>query len=353
MKRRSVIAILLALLLVFALVGCVAKGDQPSTEISAVDTSAENAADTSAEDVEEPSAAEENTLTIGCTLIDTTMQFYAGLAEGMKQACAEKGYELEVLGCKSEASTQINHIENFIEKGVDVIVIGPVVADAVSDSLKRAQEAGIKVVSYGEAVEYYDSDLIVNNYQGGYLVGQVGADYVNEVLGGRPAKIGYTDVGIAMQICAERKQGIEDAMKELLPEGSEIVGPQTCFTSDEGMNAADAYLQMQPDLDMILCISDGAALGAVEAVKAAGKTSENFAIVGFDATIEALQKIVNDDIMIASIGYAGPAWVGEKLVEMSEEVMAGTAEEHYLIDCEIVDKSNAQEFAADNGYVLN
>lgn len=295
---------------------------------------------------------EGDTLSIACTFSNLTNPLYASISETMQNLAAEKGYEIVVLGCEDEPATQVSQIENFIESGVDVIVLGVVARDSVTEVCARAQEAGIKIVAYGVGVENYDTELIVENYEGGYLAAQAAKDYVDNNLGGdTDIKIGLMDIGDGLKEGVDRRNGLIDGLAEFFPD-VEYLGPQECFTVEVGMDIADTYLQAEPDLDLIITLGDGGAIGASEAAKAAGKTNENFAVVGFDATQESLQKIVDEDMMVATIACGGSTWLGEKLFELAELAAEGTAEEHYDIPVEIITKENAEEFAEEQNFEL-
>lgn len=230
-------------------------------------------------------------------------EFFATMAEGAKahQAAHAADYDLVVNGIKDERdlSRQVALVDEMIAQGVAAIVIAPADSRALVPALKRAREAGIVVVNIDNKL-----DASVLNDQGISVpfVGpdnRAGARKVGEYLAGR-LKAGDR-VGVLEGIRTafngqQRRQGFEEAMKAA---GIVIADAQTAqWEMDQANRIAAAMLGEHPEIKALLCCNDSMALGALAAVKSAGRSGEVL-IVGFD-NIAAIRAAVKEGSVLAT-----------------------------------------------------
>ncbi|MGH6806995.1 MAG: substrate-binding domain-containing protein, partial [Ensifer adhaerens] len=84
---------------------------------------------------------------IGASLLTQQHPFYIELADAMKAEAKEKNVALEVAIANQDLNKQLADVEDFIVKGVDVIVISPVDSQGVRAAIEKAEKAGIKVIT--------------------------------------------------------------------------------------------------------------------------------------------------------------------------------------------------------------
>src|SRR5206468_183873 len=122
--------------------------------------------------------------------------------------------------------------------------------------------------------------------------------------------------------------------------GIEIVSSQTAnWERDQGYNVFQNMLQAHPDIQALFACSDLMALGAVEAIAAAGKTGK-IIVVGFDAFSEA-REAVNKGTMDATIAQS-PSEMGKTAVENAWKVLKGEKiQEDVSLKVELVTKADA------------
>jgi len=84
---------------------------------------------------------------IGASLLTQQHPFYISLAEAMKKQAKSDGIALEVSIANQDLSKQLADVEDFITKGVDVIIISPVDSKGIRSAINKAQKAGIKVIT--------------------------------------------------------------------------------------------------------------------------------------------------------------------------------------------------------------
>lgn len=230
-------------------------------------------------------------------------EFFVTMADGAREhhALHQDEYDLIVNGIKNEIdlAQQVALIDQMIASRVDAIVIAPADSKAMVPALARAAAAGIVVVNidnkldeaildeYGLSVPFVGPD----NFEGAERVG----DYLAERLetGEQVAILEGVPTAFNSQ---QRTAGFERAMREA---GMNIVAKQSAqWDQTTAVTVASGILVQHPNLAAMLCANDNMALGAVAAIRQAGKLGE-IAVVGFD-NISAVQTLVRDGAILAT-----------------------------------------------------
>ncbi len=235
-------------------------------------------------------------------------EFFKTMEDGAKahnRANVEE-YELRAVGIKNEqdVSKQIDLVESMIAQGVDAIVIAPADSKALVKVCKKAMDTGIIVVNIDNK---FDDEVLSDqgvkipfvgpdNRKGAYKAGKYLAQNLEP--GDQVAIIeGIPSAFNAIQ----RTAGFEDAMKEAQ---AEIVSSQSAYWEMEPANrVASAVINEYPDLKAILCANDKMALGAVAALKSAGK-EDDVLVVGFD-NISGAQQLLKEGSILCTIDQHG------------------------------------------------
>lgn len=230
-------------------------------------------------------------------------EFFMTMAEGAEahQKAHQDDYDLILNGIKDESdlNQQVTLVEQMVTNRVDAIVIAPADSKALVPACKRAMDAGIVVVNIDNKL---DAEVLASvgvkipfvgpdNREGARMVG----DYLAKQLP-PGAEIAILE-GIPTAFNAQqRRMGFEDAMKAA---GMKIVSSQSAYwETDKANTVAAAIVSEHPNLKALLCANDSMALGAVAAVKAAGKAGE-IAVVGFD-NISAVHAMLEDRRVLAT-----------------------------------------------------
>ena len=234
--------------------------------------------------------AEGETYTIGFAVSTLENPFFVTMKDAAVAKAEALGVELMVLDAQDSAETQASQVEDFIVRGVDLLIINPVDSDAIGTSVVACNTEGIPVITVtrasnaGEVVQHLDID----NREAGRL----DAEQLIVDLGGK-GKVAVLE-GIAGSSSAiERNEGFVAAL-----EGTEIeiVASLTAnYAREEGASVTEDILQANPELDAIYAHNDEMALGAVRAVAAAGRSDE-IRIYGIDATDDALVAVENGEM---------------------------------------------------------
>jgi len=217
---------------------------------------------------QEPTKAPEAKLTFALITKTLNNPFWDMMHEGTRAWCDEQGYDLIYL-----APTKPNNLEeqnrlmdDVIAKQVDGIVLCPVDSAGVVPAIDRATAAGIPVsvaatgATGGDFVTYSGTD----NYEGMKMV----AEYVAEALNYK-GKVIVLDGLLGASVGQDRRRGVDDTLAKY-PD-IEILGRQDAeMQRAKGMQVMENLLQTHPELDAVLAANDEEALGAIEALDAAG-----------------------------------------------------------------------------------
>lgn len=252
---------------------------------------------------------------IGASLLTQQHPFYIELADAMKAEAEAKNVPLEVSIANQDLNKQLADVEDFIVKGVDVIVISPVDSQGAVAALAKAEAAGIKVITIDIPVANAEvtSHIGTDNYTGGVKA----AELMGEVLGGA-GKVAIIDYPTVQSVVA-RIEGFKKGL-ESFPD-IEIVAQQTGITRAEALAAAQNMLQANPDITGIFGFGDDAALAAAVAVKSAG-LQDQVKVIGFDGMEEARNAVDSDPVMVGVIQQF-PDEMGKTAVDTAVEVIAG------------------------------
>jgi ribose transport system substrate-binding protein len=213
--------------------------------------------------------------------------FWDGMLEGANRAAQDLNLEIEGLAPIKpyNVEEQLRFMEEAITKGVDAIIVVPADGQGIVPGIDKANEAGIVVVTpntraAGGKVASWDGAA---NYDAAYEV----ASYMLSQLGSSK-KVIYLEGTPGNQTATDRTKGAHQAIKDA---GAELLASQTAkFSRVEGQNVMENLLQQFPKIDAVIAGNDEMALGAIEAIDAAGRLGE-IKVSGFDGNNDAKKAI--------------------------------------------------------------
>lgn len=267
------------------------------------------------------SSSGSKTYRIGFAVNDLTNPVFANVATKLKALGDKDNVQITTLDCGSNASKQITQVENFIQTGVDAIVIQCSDPNAMKTVLKKARDKGIKVLAWDDDLgDSDDAAWLIKNYDLGTLIGEAAAKWVNDKQGGTAevAILNYPSLAILV----ERAKGITDALSKNAP-NAKIVATSSAINTTQGMSATETILQAHPNVKVIVCIGDGGAVGAAEAVKGAGKLKDDFGIFSADATDEALSNMLKDGGIRTSVSEGTTTGVATDIFNNTMKLIKG------------------------------
>lgn len=290
------------------------------------------------QDVSEETSEE---IRMGYITMDLGNPYFVKLIEGMEEKAEELNIDLSIHDGENEVEPQIRAMEDLITQQVDAIVLSANDSEALNPMVKKAKEAGIKVIAANAPVEEPDAFIGSIEYDNGFQAGEIAGNYIVDHLDGE-AKVAILELS-TIPAALERAEGQKDGLLSLAP-NAEIVAETDASTREGGLTAIETLLQSHPDLNVVLGINDDAVLGAYQAMKAAGKDGDDVALVGFDAIEEALLKVKEGGIYRGTIDIA-PFESGKVIIETAQRVLEeGAIEELIEFPVTKVTVENVDEF---------
>lgn len=267
----------------------------------------------------------EEPIKVGFVVQNQTINYFLSVIQGIEDHQAEYGIETQVVDGQSDIEKQIAGVENLISNEVDCIVICPDAPEAMVDVVKDARKAGIPVVSWSEWIDGSNNWLTLDNYQYGYENGTIAANWIKDHFEDpADAHVMFIYVHGNEQL-EQRGKGMMDAVNDICPGVTVSDAQQSGNTTEDGQTAVENVIQKDPDLNVVVCTNDSVALGAFEAMKAAGKTDEDNCITGCDADAENLKNIAAGSIIKGTVDI-GAYNQGEKFCKIVLETIEAGAD---------------------------
>lgn len=262
--------------------------------------------------------------------------FFVAIKDSMEEAAIAEGYTFKCNApdASTEVDKQINIAEAFIEEGVDALILGPCDSTALVDVINRAAEKDIAVflVDSGADESDYVTYIGTNNYEGG----KIAAKWMGENVKGQVAIV---DGFSGNEATTQRYKGFMDEIKNY-PDVDVVTSDYANGDLSMGMSVAENFLVAYPELVGIFAVDDMMAIGAGQAVEAAGKTDQ-VKVLGFDGQPDAAEKIIEGTID-ATIAQK-PATMGRMTVEFVTDYLNGKEVERVIdTGCDIVTINNAE-----------
>lgn len=270
--------------------------------------------------------------------------FFLDMQRGAGQAAKQLGVDLIVQAAERELDVerQMQIIENLIQTRVDVLCITPSGSKELVPVVGKANRAGIPVLIVDTRL---DGDAAKNdgvefacfigsdNYEGGRIAGaHFGSLFTNQtdlvVLEGIPGH----------ETADSRVRGFRDGIKAF-PHLRLVASQPANNERDQGFNVMQNMLQSQRGIAGVFASNDMMALGALEAIRAAGKAGQ-IKVVGFDAVDEARKEIAAGN-MAGSVAQS-PEAMGRLAVENAVKVLNGEKVPDYIpVPIELITKDSA------------
>ncbi|MFJ2755284.1 ABC transporter substrate-binding protein [Nocardioides sp. NPDC087217] len=272
-------------------------------------------------------AADDGTITMGFAQVGAESGWRTANTTSIQESAKEAGIDLKFSDAQQKQENQIKSIRSYIQQKVDVIAFSPVVETGWDAVLQEAKRAKIPVVLTDRAVDTEDTSLYVTfigsdfveegEKAGQWLVDNADASDVDKDGAVNVVELQGT-TGSAPAI--DRKKGFED--KIAADSKIKITESQTGdFTRDGGKQVMEAFLQSNPKIDVVYAHNDDMGLGAIEAIKAAGKKpGTDIKIITVDAVKDGMTALAAGEINF--IVECSPL-LGPQLMDVAEKVVAG------------------------------
>lgn len=247
------------------------------------------------------------------------------------------GTQLEIRTAKDNNLHQIEDIKYFIHKKVDLLIVAPNEADAITPVIEQAFDAGIPVVLVDRKIRSnkYTAYVGANNYEIGKQVG----NYIINRLHGKGNIIEITGLHGSTP-AVERHKGMMESLKNA-PEIKIIASADAGWFKDKAENLLDSILAHHTDIDLVFAQNDRMAIGAFQAAAAQGR-EKDILFVGIDAVAGkgfGIESVAGGEMDATFIYPTG----GDNVVQTAMAILQGKPYDKEInLSTALVDKSNAR-----------
>ena len=288
--------------------------------------------------------------TIGVTMAQFDDNFLTVLRNGMSDyAKTLDGVELQVEDAQNDVAKQQSQIQNFIASGVSAIIVTAVDTDATAAMSKAASEAGIPLVYVNREPVNVDQlpekQAFVASEE--IVAGTLEAQEVCRLLGGK-GKAVIMMGELSNQGARMRTKAVHDVVATDACKGIEIVEEQTAnWQRTQGQDLVTNWLAAGIEFDAVIANNDEMAIGAVQALKAAGRAMDSVVIAGVDATQDALAAMAAGDLDVTV--FQDAAGQGKGAVDAALKIARGEkVDAKVYIPFQLVTPANIADYQAKN-----
>ncbi len=205
---------------------------------------------------------------------------------------------LIVTNANSQLSKQISDIQDLVARGVDALIVAPLNSEGLEPALAAARKRDVPVITVDRKltgpehckdwVTFIGSDFVEQ--------GKRAADAMIKATGGK-GNVAILLGSSGNNVTEDRNKGFLDQIKAKAP-GLKVVAQQTGeFLREKGQSVTEQLIQSNPDISAIYAHNDEMALGALVALRSAGKDpGQDVKVVSVDGTRNAVRAIVRGDM---------------------------------------------------------
>ena len=239
--------------------------------------------------------------------------WFVVLADAAKARAAELGYDAAVFNSQNDTDKEAAHFENIIVGGYKAILFNPTDADGSVANVMRAKRAGIPVFCIDREInstEAATAQMLSDNYSGCIELGKY---FVKTI--GKEGKYAELLGLVGDNNTWNRSKGFHSVVDRF--PGLKMVAQQTAeFDRAKALEVMESILQKNPDLGAVFCGNDAMAMGAYQALVAAGKDKQ-VKVFGFDGADDVVKLIAEGKV--AATGMQFPKVMASTAADYAHE----------------------------------
>ena len=269
--------------------------------------------------------------------------WFVVLAESAAEEARRLGYETKIFDSQNNTALEADHFENAIASGYQAILFNPTDADGSVSNVMKAKEAGVAVFCMDREVnsnEAATSQILSDSYSGCVAIGKYFVEQLDkkgkyvEILG----LVGDNNTW-------SRSKGFHSVVDQY-PELKMVAQQSADFDRNKAMEVLESILQAQPDIDAVFCGNDAMAMGAYQALLAAG-LADKVKVFGFDGATDVVGSI--EEGKIKATGMQFPVVMAQTAAKYADEYIKGKRDfpQKMPVAVEMVTRENVQNYLAE------
>lgn len=291
---------------------------------------------------------------IGVSMAKFDDNFLTVLRNGIQAQADAAGLSVQIEDAQDDVAKQLDQINNFIASGVDAIIVNPVDTSATQAMSDAAAAANIPLVYVNR--QPINLDTLPDN-QAFVASNEVDSGTLETIqLCDNWAAEGKTEVNVYVmqgqlsnQAAVQRTQDIYDVIEAgKCKVKVNVIDQQTAnWSRDEAQNLMTNWLSTGTAFDGVIANNDEMAIGAIQAMKAAGIDMATVQVGGVDATQDALAAMQAGDLDVTV--FQNAAAQGGGALDAATKLAAGEAVDQTVwVAFELVTPANVADYAAKN-----
>ena len=266
--------------------------------------------------------------------------WFVMLAESAAENARKLGYEAKIFDSQNNPAIESDNFENLISSGYDAILLNPTDSDGSISSILKAKTAGIPVFCMDREVNVDDaatSQILSDNYSGCV---SIGIEFVKEL----KEKGNYVEIIglVGDNNTWARSKGFHSVVDKF-PNLKMVAQQSGNFDRTKAMEVLETIMQANPDIDAVFCGNDAMAMGAFQALQAAGKEYK-VKIFGFDGAGDVIEKIREKKIVATGMQF--PKVMAQTAAQYADEYFKGRRvfPQRVPVEVELINAANIKDY---------
>ncbi len=291
---------------------------------------------------------------IGVSMARFDDNFLTVLRNGIQAQADAAGLSVQIEDAQDDVAKQLDQINNFIASGVDAIIVNPVDTSATQAMTDAAAAAGVPLVYVNRQPINVDTlpdnqAFVASNESESSTKGVIEQCRLWAEEGKAEVNVYVMQGQLSNQAAVQRTQNIYDVVEAgQCPVTINVIDQQTAnWSRDEAQNLMTNWLSTGAAFDGVIANNDEMALGAIQAMKAAGIDMASVVVSGVDATQDALASMQAGELDITV--FQNAAAQGGGALDAAVKLAAGEAvEQKVYVPFELVTPANIADYMAKN-----
>ncbi|MEY8753065.1 ABC transporter substrate-binding protein [Peribacillus frigoritolerans] len=283
-------------------------------------------------------------LIVGWSQMENNNPWRIAETESIREEAKKRGIQMVYSDAQGDTAKQLSDVEDMVAQGVDYIILAPREFEGLAPALTAAKNAKIPVILVDRKAKGTPGEDYVTFLGSDFIKqGQRAAKWLIEEKNGKGNIVELTGTS-GSSVAMDRHKGFADTIKDNAPEMKIIASQNGDFARANGQKVMENLLQSNGDeIDIVYAHNDEMAIGAINAIKSAGKVpGKDIIVVSVDGTKDGLQAIIDGEIgaTVESTPFFGPQVfdvIGN--LENGEDVPT-----EIIMEDRFFDKNNAKEF---------
>jgi ribose transport system substrate-binding protein len=263
---------------------------------------------------------------IGMSMYTLGAPYFAAQVNAAKKRAEELGLKLLSTDARDNMVTQLGNVEDLLAQGIDLLILNPKDPQGLIPATKAATAAGVPVIIIDSSIDPaadFVTTIQSNNMANGEMIGEWLVKYMKD----EPIRMALLSGVPGNPVGKERRQGvfrgiIEQQLRSKGRVSFEILAQGWGdWYHEGGLKAAEDIIVAHPKINVLLAENDSMALGAIEAIKEAGREGDILLLAAADGQKEALKLIKEGKY--GATGMNNPSLIARTAIDIGLQVLQG------------------------------